>query len=120
YLTFLDWRDRSHAFDEMALIRSWIPTLMTNGEPERISGMRVSSNYFHLLGVQPALGRDFRTSEDNPNDWRVVLISNSLWRRRFGADPSAVGRVVTMNDSPYTIIGVLPASFEPLISEHFY
>jgi putative ABC transport system permease protein len=120
YATFLDWRDRSHAFDEMALVRLWIPTLITNGEPERISGMRVSSNYFHLLGVQPALGRDFRAAEDNPDDWRVVLISDSLWRRRFGADPSVVGRVVTMNDSPYTIIGVLPASFEPLISEHFY
>src|SRR3989454_301234 len=120
YTTFLDWRDRSHAFDEMALIRSWQPTLMANGEPERISAMRVSWNYFHMLGVQPALGRDFRADEDNPDRWRVLLISDRLWRHRFGADPSAVGRVVMMNDREYTIAGVMPPSLEPLISEHFY
>jgi putative ABC transport system permease protein len=120
YATFLDWRERSHSFDEMALVRSWNPTLIADGEPERIGAMRVSANYFQMLGVRPALGRDFRASEDNPNDWRVVLISDRLWRRRFGADPGVAGRIVTMNDRPYTIIGVLPASFEPLISEHFY
>ena len=120
YTTFLDWRDRTHAFDEMALIRSWQPTLVVNGEPERISAMRVSWNYFHMLGVQPALGRDFRADEDNPDRWRVLLISDRLWRRRFAADRSAVGRVVMMNDREYTIVGVMPPTFEPLISEHFY
>ena len=120
YTTFLDWRDRSHAFEEMALIRSWIPTLITNGEPERISGLRVSANFFHMLGVKPMVGRDFTAAEDTPDLWRVVIVSDGLWRRRFGADPSVVGRVVTMNDLQYTIIGVMPPSFEPLISERFY
>ncbi|HEV8345351.1 MAG TPA: ABC transporter permease [Vicinamibacterales bacterium] len=120
YATFLDWRDRSRGFEEMALIRSWQPTLTSNGEPERISAIRVSWNFFHMLGVRPALGRDFRADEDNPDRWRVLLISDRLWRRRFAADPSTVGRVVTMNDRDYTIVGVMPPTFEPLISERFY
>ncbi len=120
YTTFVDWRDRSHAFDEMALIRSWQPTLVANGEPERISAMRVSWNFFRTLGIRPALGRDFRREDDTANDWRVVVISDGLWRRRFDANPSVVGRVLTMNDRHYTVIGVMPSGFEPLISEHFY
>ena len=120
YATFLDWRDRSHAFEEMAVIRFWNPTLITNGEPERISGLRVSANFFHTLGVAPIVGRDFRAQEDTPDGWRVVVLSHGLWQRRFGADPSVVGRVITMNDQPYTIVGIMAASFEPLISEHFY
>ena len=120
YTTFLDWRERSHGFEEMALIRSWIPTLIANGEPERISGMRVSASFFHTLGVKPAIGRDFTPAEDTPAGWRVVILSDGLWRRRFGADPAIAGRVITMNDRPYTIVGVMPASFEPLISERYY
>jgi len=120
YLTFLDWRDRSHTFDDMALIRSWSPTLMANGEPERVSGMRVSWNFFRMLGVKPSIGRDFTAAEDTPAGWQSVILSDSLWRRRFGADPAAIGRVITMNDRPFTIVGVMPPSFEPLISERFY
>jgi putative ABC transport system permease protein len=121
YTTFLDWRDRTHAFDEMVVIRSWIPTLlMVNGEPERISAMRVSAGFFHMLGVKPARGRDFTAAEDTPAAWRVIVLSDGLWRRRFGADPSAIGRAITMNDQQYTIVGVMPASFEPLISERYY
>ena len=82
--------------------------------------MRVSANFFHMLGVKPALGRDFTSAEDTPDGWHVVMLSDGLWRRRFGADPAAIGRVITMNDRPYTIVGVMPASFEPLISERFY
>jgi putative ABC transport system permease protein len=119
YTTFLDWRDRSHAFEEMAVIRSWNPP-GPNGEPERISGLRVSANFFHTLGVAPIVGRDFRAQEDTPDRWRVVVLSHGLWQRRFGADPAVVGRVISMNDQPFTIVGVMPASFEPLISEHFY
>src|SRR4030095_13185952 len=116
----LDWRYRSHAFEEMAIIRSFQPTLMVNGEPERIPAMRVSWNFFRTLGVTPAIGRDFRSDEDNPDRWHVLVISDRLWRRRFGADPAVIGRVVMMNDRDYTIVGVMPPTFEPLISEHFY
>ena len=120
YNTFLDWRDRSHTFEEMALVRSWSPTLSANGEPERIGGMRVSANFFHMLGVRPAVGRDFQVDEDTPNGWRVVILSDGLWRRRFNGDPDAIGRVISMNDLQFTIIGVMPPTFEPLISERFY
>jgi hypothetical protein len=85
--------------------------LITSGEPERISGMRVSSNFFHLLGVKPAIGRDFNAADDTPARWRSVILSDGLWRRRFGADPAAVGRVVSMNDQQFTIVGVMPPSF---------
>ncbi len=120
YSTFLDWRERSHLFEDMALIRSWAATLPVDGRPERVSGLRVSANFFRLLGVRPAMGRDFTAAEDTPAGWRVILISDGLWRRRFGADPAAIGRTIRMNDSDYTIIGVMPRSLEPLISEHFY
>ena len=120
FLTFLDWKRRTHSFEEMAVVRSWNPTLVTNGEPQRIGGLRVSANYFRLLGVAPALGRDFAEEEDTPARWRLVLISDALWKRRFGADPAVVGRPLTMNDQQSTIIGVLPSSFAPLVSEHFY
>jgi putative ABC transport system permease protein len=120
YMTFVDWRQRNHGFEDMALVRSWTPTLVVNGEPERISGMRVSSNFFGMLGVRPAIGRDFAAADDTPARWQTVILSDGLWRRRFGADPAAIGRVITMNDRPFTIVGVMPSTFEPLISERFY
>jgi putative ABC transport system permease protein len=120
FATWQDYRNRSRTFDAMALVRSWSPTLVVNGEAERISAMRVSWNYFEMLGVQPALGRTFAEAEDRPEHWRVVILSDGLWRRRFGADPFVVGRAIRMNDRDYRIVGVLPASFEPLVSQHFY
>ena len=90
-----------------------------NGDsrPERINAMRVSSNFFRVLGVRPSLGRDFAAAEDTPAAWRVVMLSDGLWRRRFRADPSVVGSTIRMNEADYTIAGVMPPSFEPLISE---
>ena len=120
YATFVDWRDRSHGFEELALIRSWSPTLTTGSDPERVAGLRVSWNYFRLLGVAPATGRDFSATDDTPARWQVVLLGDHFWRTRFNADPAVVGKVITMNDLPFEIVGVLPASFEPLLSEHFY
>src|SRR6185503_17959691 len=120
YLTFVDWRARNHTFEDMALIRSWTPTLSANSDPERINAMRVSANFFGLLGVRPAIGRDFTAAQDTPASWQTVILSDGLWRRRFGADPAVVGRVIAMNDRQFTIVGVMPASFEPLISERFY
>ena len=120
YLTFVDWRARSHAFDELAVIRSWNPTLAGGEGPERIAGMRVSANFFRLLGVAPAFGRDFNADEDTPAGRRVVVLSDRLWRRRFHADPQTIGRSIDLNDGAYTVVGVMPASFPPLVSEHFY
>ena len=95
-------------------MRGWQPTLVVNGEAERLAAVRVSWNYFDMMGVRPALGRGFTEAEDHPNTWRVLLLSDRLWRRRFNADPSIVGRTITMNDREYRIVGVMPAAFEPL------
>ncbi len=120
YTTFLDWRDRVRGFEQLTLIRSWNPTLIVNGQAERVSGMRVAANFFHTLGVQPAIGRDFTPVDDTPAGSQVVILSDGVWRRTFAADPGIVGRPITMNGLPFTIIGVMPPSFEPLISERFY
>ena len=120
FTTVVDWRERTHAFDEIAIIRSWYPTLIANSQPERIPAMRVSANFLRTLGVAPALGRDFAAADDTPAGWHVLILSDGLWRRRFNADPAVIGRVVTMNDQPYTVGGVMPPSFAPIISEHFY
>ena len=119
YATFADYRDRTRAFSHLAAIRSWQPTLVTS-EAERLSGMRVSWNYFSLLGVQPALGRTFLREEDHPDRHRVVVLSDGLWRRRFHADASVIGQTIRMNDLTYEIIGVMPPRFEDVISASAY
>jgi putative ABC transport system permease protein len=120
FATVLDWRERSRSFEHLAMMRGWLPTLVTNGEAERLPAVRVSWNYFDMMGVHPTLGRGFTADEDRPDHWRVLLLSDGLWRRRFGADPSVVGRTVVMNDREYRVIGVMPASFEPLDAERYY
>ena len=77
------------------------------GEPERLDGRRVSANMFDLLGVQAILGRTFVAEEDQPGT-RVVLLNEMLWKRRFGGDPSVIGRALMLNGESYTVIGVLP------------
>ena len=120
FTTVIDWREQTQSFEGLALVRTWAATFVANGEPEQIPGVRVTANYFGLLGIKPAIGRDFNPDEDRPNRWRVVIISDGLWRRRFNADPSVVGRTIRMNDDDYQVAGILPPTFEPLISEHYY
>ena len=92
----------------MAAIRSWQPTLVDDGEAERLPAMRVSWNFFAMLGVRPALGRDFRREDDHPDRYRVLILSDGLWRRRFNADPAVIGRTIRMNDQSFEIVGVMP------------
>ncbi len=120
FTTLIDWRERSRNFEQFALMRGWQPTLVVNGEAERLAAVRVSWNYFDMMGVRAALGRGFTEAEDHPNTWRVLVLSDGLWRRRFNADPSIVGRTITMNDREYRIVGVMPAGFEPLDAIHYY
>ena len=120
FLTVLDWRTRSRTIESFAIMRMWMPTLVTNGEAERLPAVRVSANYFAMMGVRPALGRDFTPDDDRPDHWRKLLLSDALWRRRFNADPAIVGRTVTMGDRAYEVIGVMPPGFEPLDAERFY
>ena len=118
--TAIDWRARVSSFDQITLIRSWLPTIADDGGAERLSGLRVSWNYFRMLGVRPAVGRDFEESEDTPAHLRVVILSDALWRRRFGARAGVVGSTIDLAGQPYTVAGILPATFEPVISARFY
>jgi putative ABC transport system permease protein len=120
FTTVADWRARSRSFENLVLMRSWQPTLVVAGEAERLPAVRVSWNYFGMMGVRPALGRMFTADDDRPDHWRVLLLSDRLWRRRFGADPSVIDRPIVMNDREYRVIGVMPASFEPLDAARYY
>ena len=106
--TFEDYRDRNRSFEHLVAVRSWQTTLVTS-EAERLAGMRVSWNYFDMLGARPALGRTFRKGDDHPDRYRVLVLSDGLWRRRFNADPSVIGRILRMNDQQFEVIGVMPS-----------
>jgi putative ABC transport system permease protein len=120
YTTFLDWRERSRSFERLGVVRDWGGTLTGRGEPEVIRGLRVSADYFKLLGASPTLGRDFRSEEDRPDTRYVVVISHSLWQRRFNSDPQAVGKQLILSDQTFTIIGVMPPDFVDLLASNYY
>jgi len=109
--TFLDWRAQARSFQGMAGFRSDHVMLSGVGEPEMLRSAQVSARFLPLLGVRPAIGRAFDEADDRPEATPVAMLSNGVWKRRFGGDPSVVGRAVQLDASPYTIVGVLPASF---------
>src|SRR6185369_6424949 len=105
---FLDWRQQNQSFEQLAAFRSQSFNFTEGQEPERIRGARVSANFFSLLGIQPALGRSFTEEEDQPQRNKVLVLSDELWRRRFGSDPNIVGKTTLVNDQSYQIVGVMP------------
>src|SRR5437764_1157227 len=104
---FVDWQKQNTVFTGMAAMSEHSFNLTGVGEPERLDGRRVSANLFDLLGVPALLGRTFVPDDDRPGT-HVVLLSYSLWQRRFGSDPSVVGRALTLNGESYTVIGIMP------------
>jgi putative ABC transport system permease protein len=108
--------ERSRSFDALAVMKPWQPTMTGPTEPERLDGQRVSASYFNVLGVSPALGRDFLESDDQLNGPKVAIISDALWRRRFGGDSAIIGQPVRLDDNSYTIIGVMPGAFENILA----
>jgi predicted permease len=113
---FLDLRRQNKSFSDLAAYSAFYGTgdlkLTGDGEPERLSGVPVTQNFFPLLGIQPRLGRCFNADECKWNGPRAVLLSNRLWRRRFASDTGIVGRKLILNDTPVTVVGVLPESFD--------
>src|SRR4029079_13807773 len=103
---------RARTLQDIAVMRSWQPTMAGSGEPERLEGQRVSASYFRVLGVAPLLGRDFSDVDDRLNGPRLVVLSHALWQRRFNRDPSIVGRVLALDGREYQVIGVMPPDFE--------
>jgi predicted permease len=108
---FEEFRRSNAAFLDMAAIRDRNVNLTGGGEPERLSGARVSANLFALLGVRPRLGRTFMPEEDLPGRDKVVVISHDLWTRRFGSDPGIIHRTVLLDGEAYRVVGIMPAGF---------
>ena len=108
---FLDWRQQNTVFESMAAMAQRSFNLTGAGEPERFDGRRVSANLFALLGVQPVVGRSFLPEEDQPGS-RVVILSEGVWKRRFGGDPAILGRPISLDGESYSVVGVMPASVD--------
>jgi putative ABC transport system permease protein len=107
-----EWRADANSFEDIALYRHTTYNLTGAGEPERLEGARVSANFFKVLGAGPAAGRALSPEDDRAGAERVVVLSYGLWQRRFGSDPQVIGRTLTLNDEPYSVVGVLPADFK--------
>ena len=108
--------ERARAFETIAVLKPWQPTLMGAEQPERLEGQRVSASYLHVLGVSPSFGRDFQPSDDRLNGPNVVILSDALWRRRFGSDRAILGQQVRLDDNGYVVIGVMPPGFENVLA----
>jgi putative ABC transport system permease protein len=106
--SYLDWKTQSQTLEYISAYRYWGFVLAGGNEPERISGARVSASLFPLLGVKAAHGRTFLPVEDQFGKGSVVLVSDGLWRRRFGADPDLMGKSLTLNGANHTVVGILP------------
>jgi putative ABC transport system permease protein len=114
YTTVYDWRRLSHSFESMSLYRDAAGAIVERGEPELVKALRVNYNFFGTLGIRVQLGREFLPGEDRPDRRYVAILAHGLWMRRFGGDPGIVGRVIRLSDHPFTVVGVLPASFRTL------
>jgi len=108
---FLDLREQTRSYTEIAATRPGLFSVTGDGDPELLVGVRVSANLFHLLGVKAAAGRTFLADEDQPGHEDVVILSHGLFERRYGSDPAVVGRKITINQKPFTVIGVTPRDF---------
>lgn len=107
---YRDWREQSGVFERMSLILDGTANLTGTGEPEEIRMQMVEPEFFPLLGAQAAYGRVFTQDDAEIRDFRVVILSHSLWLRKFGGDPGVVGRSINLDGRPQTIVGVMPAS----------
>ncbi|HYK89493.1 MAG TPA: ABC transporter permease [Acidobacteriota bacterium] len=115
-----DWQEQSPAFEEWAATQWYDTNLSGDGTPERVQGFRVTANFFDMLRARPLHGRTFLGGEDLPGRDSVAVIGYGLWQRRFGADPSVVGRTVRLEGRPYVIVGVMPRDFDYPVSAELW
>src|SRR5437016_5474934 len=108
---FRIWQRECHSFESLAIADGASADLTGAGEAVEIHGVRASANLFDVLGVRPALGRSFLPEEDEPGRGRVVVLADEFWRGYFHSDPTVIGRAITLDGVPFTVVGVLPASF---------
>ena len=111
YLNFLDWQRATRTFSSMALYRNEPYNLTGTGEAELVGGSMISADFFPTLGVTPVLGRNFRTDDDRAGAAPVVMLGGGLWKRKFGSSPDVIGKSIVVNGASYTIVGVVPPSF---------
>ena len=119
-LHYREWRAATRAFEQLAILGPQTYDLKGVGDPVRLNGARVSPGLFAMLGVAPALGRSFRPEDDVVGNDRVVILGHDVWTARFGADPSVIGRTITVDDEPHVVVGVLPAGFALPKLSHLY
>ena len=106
-----DLRNQNRVFKDVGFATDQVYNLTNAGDPESLLGYQFSANFFHVLGVNPILGRTFAPGEDTAGHDHVVVLGHRLWQKRFGGNPNVVGTTITLNDQPYTVIGVMPAEF---------
>jgi putative ABC transport system permease protein len=110
---YLAWRDANQVFTEIAAAdTNHTVNLSSDGQPESVAAAAISLNYFAVLGVDPQFGRTFATGEDQPGRDHVVILSHDLWVRRYGSDPTITSRTIRLNRSDYSVVGVMPESFQ--------
>ena len=113
YPTFLDWRSRNDVFDGLSVFRQDDFTLTGRGEAAHLTGAVVSASLFSVLGIPPAMGRNFILDEDKPSGTGLpIIVSHSLWQNRFGSDPKIVGQTLTLDGQTFAVVGVMPAGFQ--------
>jgi putative ABC transport system permease protein len=119
-LNFLSWREQAQSFEALAALASNNYTLTGTGEPEQLSGNRISPALTRVLGIPPIVGRDFADEEEKPGAAPVAMIGEGLWKRRFGSDPTLIGRSITLNGAPTTVVGVAPAALNLISGADVY
>ena len=118
-LDYYDFRSQNHVFEDLAAYTGDARDLGDVADPERLLGVRATANLFSVLGAAPLLGRTFAPGEDQPGAAHVVVLGEGLWRRRFAGDPRILGRSILLSGTPYTVIGVMPSSFDfPIRNPH--
>jgi putative ABC transport system permease protein len=115
---FQDWREHNHIFTDMTIFKVRAFSLSGSGDPVEVNAEQVSPNLFSVLGVKPLYGRNFLPEEGKPGAAHVTIISNALWRSRYGSDPKLVGKQILLDDQSYTVIGIMPASFADAYVAH--
>jgi putative ABC transport system permease protein len=111
-LNFIEWRSQNKTFEYLGGYSTFDFNLSGDAEPEQVTGRLVSDTFFPTLGLKPMLGRNFLPEEDRKGASKVVILSQPVWARRFGSDRSVIGRTITINEQPYTVVGVMPPDID--------
>jgi len=109
---YVAWKERSRSFTDLAAFTTATYNLTASGEPAKLDGLRTTANMFAVLGMTPILGRTLDPADEGPDAAPVVVVSEKLWRSRFGSDPNLVGRTIALNGMGHTVVGIVPPDFQ--------